>query len=117
MKQTAVRGQGVVGNSARPLSRSLRHNINNAGGVLLSTRGTASAADSGNLDPMRWKKNFKRVVPQGDSRERMVCQECGFINYVNPKIVAGVVALSSTYPGALLRSTDLFADIDPERLC
>ncbi|MEL6543911.1 MAG: NUDIX hydrolase [Myxococcota bacterium] len=33
-----------------------------------------------------------RRVPPGDDRERMVCDECGFVDYVNPKIVVGVVA-------------------------
>ncbi|MEO1483881.1 MAG: NUDIX hydrolase [Myxococcota bacterium] len=31
-------------------------------------------------------------VPEGDDRERLVCDECGFVNYVNPKVVVGVVA-------------------------
>ncbi|HEY7797147.1 MAG TPA: NUDIX hydrolase [Hyphomonadaceae bacterium] len=31
-------------------------------------------------------------VPPGEDRERRVCQTCGFIDYVNPRIVAGVVA-------------------------
>lgn len=35
--------------------------------------------------------NFKRAVPQGDERERLVCVDCGFINYENPKIVVGSV--------------------------
>ena len=35
--------------------------------------------------------NFKRVVPEGDNRERQVCVDCGFINYENPKIVVGSV--------------------------
>lgn len=30
-------------------------------------------------------------VPEGDSRERHVCDDCGFIYYDNPKIVAGAV--------------------------
>jgi ADP-ribose pyrophosphatase YjhB (NUDIX family) len=30
-------------------------------------------------------------VPEGDNRERLVCADCGFINYVNPKIVVGAV--------------------------
>lgn len=30
-------------------------------------------------------------VPHGDDRERLVCAECGFVNYVNPKIVVGSV--------------------------
>ena len=29
----------------------------------------------------------------GEDRERLVCDDCGFINYVNPKIVVGSVAL------------------------
>lgn len=33
-----------------------------------------------------------RRIPEGDSLERLVCNDCGFINYVNPKLVVGVVA-------------------------
>ncbi|HVH73410.1 MAG TPA: NUDIX hydrolase [Stellaceae bacterium] len=33
-----------------------------------------------------------RAVPEGDNRERMICAECGFILYDNPKIVVGSVA-------------------------
>lgn len=36
--------------------------------------------------------NFSRQVPEGDGRERDVCLNCGFVNYENPKIVAGSVA-------------------------
>tara|TARA_B110000261_G_scaffold91060_1_gene103675 strand:+ start:581 stop:1153 length:573 start_codon:yes stop_codon:yes gene_type:complete len=35
------------------------------------------------------KINF--TVPQGDNRERYVCQSCGFIHYQNPNIVAGSI--------------------------
>lgn len=38
--------------------------------------------------------DFHHVVPDDDDRERRVCRTCGFIDYVNPKIVAGVVATS-----------------------
>lgn len=31
-------------------------------------------------------------IPTGEDRERRVCDTCGFIDYVNPRIVAGVVA-------------------------
>lgn len=34
---------------------------------------------------------FALAIPEGDNRERQVCAECGWINYVNPKIVAGAV--------------------------
>jgi ADP-ribose pyrophosphatase YjhB (NUDIX family) len=33
------------------------------------------------------------AIPDGDNRERMVCPDCGFINYENPKIVVGSVCL------------------------
>jgi ADP-ribose pyrophosphatase YjhB (NUDIX family) len=33
-----------------------------------------------------------RSVPEGDNRERMICADCGYILYDNPKIVVGSVA-------------------------
>ncbi len=32
-----------------------------------------------------------RKVPEGDNRERLVCETCGFILYHNPKVVVGAV--------------------------
>ena len=32
-----------------------------------------------------------RAVPEGDSLERLICPDCGFIAYENPKIVVGAV--------------------------
>jgi ADP-ribose pyrophosphatase YjhB (NUDIX family) len=32
-----------------------------------------------------------RGIPEGDNRERMICAECGFVLYHNPKIVVGSV--------------------------
>ena len=32
-----------------------------------------------------------RGIPEGDNRERMICAECGFVLYDNPKIVIGSV--------------------------
>ncbi|HJU18068.1 MAG TPA: NUDIX hydrolase [Stellaceae bacterium] len=32
-----------------------------------------------------------RGIPEGDNRERMICRECGYILYDNPKIVVGAV--------------------------
>lgn len=32
-----------------------------------------------------------RAVPEGDDRERLVCPECTFIEYANPKVVVGAV--------------------------
>jgi ADP-ribose pyrophosphatase YjhB (NUDIX family) len=34
---------------------------------------------------------FGRQIPEGDNRERHVCNDCGWINYVNPRIVVGAV--------------------------
>jgi ADP-ribose pyrophosphatase YjhB (NUDIX family) len=36
-------------------------------------------------------ENFTRRVPDGDNRERFVCDDCGLIHYDNPKIVVGAV--------------------------
>jgi ADP-ribose pyrophosphatase YjhB (NUDIX family) len=36
--------------------------------------------------------SFSNEVPAGEDRERRVCQTCGFVDYVNPRIVTGVVA-------------------------
>jgi len=35
-----------------------------------------------------------RSIPEGDNRERMICAECGYILYDNPKIVVGSVTRS-----------------------
>jgi hypothetical protein len=32
-----------------------------------------------------------RRVPPGDDRERGVCPDCGYVHYVNPKLVVGCV--------------------------
>ena len=37
--------------------------------------------------------NFSLEVPEGDDKQRSVCQTCTFIDYQNPKIVAGSVVL------------------------
>jgi len=34
---------------------------------------------------------FARRIPEGEDRERLVCNDCGFIAYENPKIVVGSV--------------------------
>jgi ADP-ribose pyrophosphatase YjhB (NUDIX family) len=33
-----------------------------------------------------------RAIPEGDDRERLICTDCGFVLYDNPKIVVGSVA-------------------------
>jgi ADP-ribose pyrophosphatase YjhB (NUDIX family) len=37
---------------------------------------------------------FLRRIPDGDNRERLVCPDCGHIDYQNPKIVVGSVVIS-----------------------
>ncbi len=34
-----------------------------------------------------------RRIPDGDTLERLVCPDCGYISYENPKVVVGSVAL------------------------
>ena len=38
-------------------------------------------------------QRFVREIPSGEDRERSVCRTCGFIDYQNPKIVVGAVAI------------------------
>ncbi len=38
--------------------------------------------------------DWLRTVPRGDDRERLVCPDCGLVNYQNPKIVVGAVAVA-----------------------
>ena len=35
--------------------------------------------------------SFVRKVPPGDNLPRLVCADCGFVNYENPKVVVGSV--------------------------
>ena len=42
---------------------------------------------------------FTLKIPDGDNRERLVCNDCGFVNYVNPKVVVGAVC---THDGRIL---------------
>ena len=37
-------------------------------------------------------ERFRREIPDGDTRARMVCQDCGFIHYENPRIVVAAVS-------------------------
>ncbi|CCQ75038.1 NUDIX hydrolase [Magnetospira sp. QH-2] len=34
---------------------------------------------------------FVTAIPEGDDRERLICPDCGFIQYQNPKIIVGAV--------------------------
>jgi ADP-ribose pyrophosphatase YjhB (NUDIX family) len=37
---------------------------------------------------------FVRRMPEGDHRERMVCAECDYIAYENPKVIVGAVVVA-----------------------
>jgi ADP-ribose pyrophosphatase YjhB (NUDIX family) len=37
---------------------------------------------------------FVRHIPEGDNRERMVCADCGYVAYENPKVVVGSVVVA-----------------------
>jgi ADP-ribose pyrophosphatase YjhB (NUDIX family) len=43
------------------------------------------------VEPDPKAHRFHEVVPHGDDRQRLVCTDCGWIHYVNPKIVVGAV--------------------------
>lgn len=34
---------------------------------------------------------FARRIPEGEDRERLICGDCGFVAYENPKIIVGSV--------------------------
>src|SRR5471032_3318545 len=38
--------------------------------------------------------SFIRRIPEGDNRERMVCADCGYVAYENPKVVVGSVVVA-----------------------
>lgn len=42
---------------------------------------------------MNGETRFELQKPDGDERDRLVCQTCGFIQYVNPKVVVGSVVM------------------------
>ncbi|WP_417316709.1 NUDIX domain-containing protein [Emcibacter sp.] len=44
--------------------------------------------------------SFSLKVPNGDNRERHVCDNCEFVYYENPKIVVGSVVIWKDEPGA-----------------
>jgi ADP-ribose pyrophosphatase YjhB (NUDIX family) len=42
---------------------------------------------------MHCGERLTSAVPEGDTRRRLVCIECGFVHYINPRPVAGVVPI------------------------
>src|SRR5688572_16959214 len=51
-----------------------------------------TAAEVSSDRPPAAPDGFEHRVPEGDDRSRLVCRDCGFIAYENPKIVVGSVA-------------------------
>jgi ADP-ribose pyrophosphatase YjhB (NUDIX family) len=41
--------------------------------------------------PRTGAPNFEHRQPEGDTHSRLICRDCGFIQYENPKIVVGAV--------------------------
>jgi len=41
--------------------------------------------------------SFTVAVPRGEDRERRICDHCGFVDYANPKIVAGALVAFSEH--------------------
>ncbi len=35
--------------------------------------------------------DLRSQLPPGDTHERLMCRGCGYIHYVNPKIIAGCI--------------------------
>jgi len=50
-----------------------------------SKRGTTLTSDN--------SKKFTLKTPDGEDRPRLVCDTCGFINYINPRVVVGTVCV------------------------
>ncbi len=48
-------------------------------------------ADKTPYDPLTEQFSFSTKVPVGDDHERLVCDTCGWVHYINPKIVVGSV--------------------------
>ena len=46
---------------------------------------TSNSYEQGKAGPIHLK------VPPDDTIERLTCNECGFINYINPKVIVGAV--------------------------
>lgn len=49
---------------------------------------------------MHCGQRLTTAVPEGDSKRRLVCLDCGFIHYINPRPVAGTIPVRED--GAIL---------------
>jgi ADP-ribose pyrophosphatase YjhB (NUDIX family) len=39
--------------------------------------------------------SFVRRIPEGDNRERLICTDCGYVAYENPKVIVGSVVVAN----------------------
>ena len=58
---------------------------------------------------MQCGQRLTTAIPEGDTRRRMVCMDCGFIHYLNPRPVAGTIPVRE---GKVLLGR---RDIEPRR--
>ena len=49
--------------------------------------------EDGEMGEQRKTGPSVKTVPPGDDRERLVCPDCGYIAYDNPKIITGAVCI------------------------
>lgn len=59
---------------------------------------------------MHCGQRLTTAVPEGDTKRRMVCLDCGFVHYVNPRPVAGTIPVDEQGRVLLGRR-----DIEPRR--
>lgn len=52
---------------------------------------------------MRCGQRLSSAVPDGDSKRRLVCLDCGFVHYINPRPVAGTIPVDSDGRALLVR--------------
>jgi ADP-ribose pyrophosphatase YjhB (NUDIX family) len=60
--------------------------------AVLALTDRSRAIGSAMANDLQSRGPLVRGVPEGDNRERMICADCGYILYDNPKIVVGSVA-------------------------
>ncbi len=51
---------------------------------------------------MQCGERLTSAVPEGDTRRRLVCIDCGFIHYINPRPVAGTIPVRAADGHVLL---------------
>ncbi|GIW13601.1 MAG: NUDIX hydrolase [Tepidiforma sp.] len=54
---------------------------------------------------MHCGQRLTTAVPEGDTKRRMVCLDCGFVHYLNPRPVAGVIPVREDGRLLLVRRT------------